>query len=82
MRAAVAFTRNGANVTVGYYCEDCDERIWPATTRAELAWLRSREHVVREVAAHTSGGLDTWIVEGLDFLDKHAGHGVVLVNKR
>jgi hypothetical protein len=69
-------------MTIGYYCEDCDEPVWPATTRAELVWLRQREHVVREVARHTSGGLDTWIVEGLEFLDRHHGHTVVLASKR
>jgi len=82
MRAAVLFCANAGAMTVGYYCEDCGERVWPATTRAELIWLRGREHVVREVAQHTSGGLDTWIVEGLEFLDRHAGHSVVLVSKR
>lgn len=35
-----------------------------------------------EVAKHVSGGLDGWIVEGLDFLDKHEGHSVVVTQRR
>lgn len=65
----------------GYKCEDDDVAIYPATTRAELAWLRNRLHIVREVAAHTSGGLDTWIMDGLAFLDEHDGHAVVIVQR-
>lgn len=65
----------------GYHCEECEEAVWPATTRAELQWLKNREHIVREVAAHVQAGLDTWIVEGLDFLDRHAGHSVVIARK-
>ena len=37
--------------------------------------------VVREVAKHVSGGLDTWMVEGLEFLDDHGGHSVVIVSR-
>lgn len=66
----------------GYFCEDCEVSIWPSTTRAELAWLRDRTHVVREVAKHTQTGLDTWIVEGFDFLENHHGHSVILVSKK
>ena len=66
----------------GYQCEDCEVAIWPATTRAELAWLKDRVHVVREVAKHTHGGLDSWIVEGLDFLNEHRDHSVIVVTKR
>ncbi|MDQ2680631.1 MAG: hypothetical protein M3Y21_06375 [Candidatus Eremiobacteraeota bacterium] len=66
----------------GYQCEDCERAIWPATTRAELAWLKDRVHVVREVAKHSQTGLDTWIVEGLDFLNDHQGHSVILVSRR
>jgi len=62
----------------GYKCEECELAVWPATTRSELAWLRNRQHVVREVAKHVSGGLDSWMVEGLDFLDEHGGHSVVI----
>jgi len=51
----------------GYHCEECEDAIWPATTRAELAWLRDRIHVVKEVARHAQTGLDTWMLEGLDF---------------
>jgi hypothetical protein len=68
-------------VSYGYHCEECEEAIWPATTRAELAWLRDRQHVVREVARHVQAGLDTWIVEGLEFLDRHAGHSIVLTRR-
>jgi len=65
----------------GYQCEECEEAIFPATTRAELSWLKNREHVVREVAGHVSGGLDTWMAEGLDFLGRHAGHSVLLARR-
>jgi hypothetical protein len=66
----------------GYLCEDCEIAIWPATTRSELVWLKDRIHVVREVAKHSSGGLDTWIVEGFDFLNDHQDHSVIVVTKR
>ena len=65
----------------GYQCEECEEAIFPATTRSELSWLRTRRHIVREVANHVSGGLDTWIVEGLAFLSDHDGHSVVIVQR-
>ena len=65
----------------GYHCEECEEAAWPATSRAELDWLRRREHVAREVASHVQAGLDTWIAEGLDFLGRHQGHSVVLVRR-
>ena len=66
----------------GYFCEDCEIAIWPSTTRSELAWLKDRLHVVREVQKHTSGGLDHWIVEGFAFLDQHSDHSVIVVTKR
>ena len=66
----------------GYRCEDCEVAVFPVTTRGELQWLRSRLHVAREVAKHSSGGLDSWMNEGLEFLDKHEGHAVVLVSRR
>ena len=66
----------------GYQCEDCEVAIWPVTTRSELAWLKDRVHVVREVAKHTHGGLDSWIVEGLEFLNDHQGHSIIVVTKR
>ncbi len=66
----------------GYQCEDCEVAIWPAAPRSELAWLKDRIHVVREVAKHTSGGLDTWIVEGLEFLNDHSDHSVIVVTRR
>jgi hypothetical protein len=37
---------------------------------------------VREVARHSGNGLDTWMMEGLAFLDEHQGHGIVLVSRR
>ena len=65
----------------GYHCEECEEAIWPVAPRAELAWLKDREHVAREVARHTQAGLDTWISEGLDFLDRHTGHSVIITSR-
>jgi methionyl-tRNA synthetase len=65
----------------GYQCEECEEAVWPATTRAELQWLKDRLHVVREVARHVQTGLDTWIVEGIDFLEKHDRHSVILTRR-
>ncbi len=38
--------------------------------------------MVREVARHSSDGLDTWMMDGLAFLDEHDGHAVVLVSNR
>jgi len=66
----------------GYQCEDCEVAIFPTTTRSELAWLRDRVHVVREVAKHSDGGLDMWMSEGLTFLNDHVGHSVLLVGRR
>lgn len=66
----------------GYRCEDCEVAVFPLTTRAELQWLKNRLHVVREVARHSSGGLDSWMVEGMAFLDEHEGHSIVAVSRR
>jgi hypothetical protein len=66
----------------GYRCEECEVAVFPATTRSELVWLRNRIHVVREVAAHMSSGLDGWMAEGLAFLEEHDGHSVILVMRR
>lgn len=66
----------------GYQCEDCETAIFPTTTRAELQWLKDRVHVVREVAKHSSGGLEGWMMEGLSFLDDHSGHSIVVVSRR
>ncbi len=71
----------GALMTHGYQGEECEEAIWPASTAAELRWLKDRQHVVREVAKHVQAGLDTWIVDGLAFLDRHGGHSVILTRK-
>ncbi|MDE2483602.1 MAG: hypothetical protein KGN02_15610 [bacterium] len=66
----------------GYKCEDCETAVFPTTTRTELQWLRNRLHVAREVAQHSSGGLDSWMMEGLEFLNDHQGHAIVLVARR
>ena len=66
----------------GYKCEDCEVAIFPTTTRSELAWLRDRVHVVREVAKHSSNGLETWMMEGLSFLSDHTGHSILLVQRK
>ena len=66
----------------GYKCEDCETAVFPITTRTELSWLKDRAHVVREVAKHSSGGLDMWMSEGLAFLDEHQGHAIILVSRR
>jgi hypothetical protein len=55
-------------MTYGYHCEECED-------------ARNREHVVREVAAHVSGGLDTWMMESLAFLDRHSGHSIVITSR-
>jgi methionyl-tRNA synthetase len=65
----------------GYHCEECEEAIWPATPRGELVWLRNKQHVVREVAQHVQSGLDSWMTEALEFLDRHSGHSVVIVRR-
>jgi hypothetical protein len=44
--------------------------------------LRDREHVAREVAEHASSGLDIWMSEGLDFLDRHRGHPIAIVSAK
>ncbi len=65
----------------GLQCEECEEAIWPATTRTELTWLRGREHVAREVAQHLQSGLDTWMVDALEFLDRHRDHSVIITQR-
>lgn len=47
-----------------------------------VRWLRDREHIVREVSEHSSSGLETWMNEGLAFLEEHRGHGVAVVSER
>ena len=69
-------------MTYGYQCEDCEVAIFPTTTRSELQWLKDRVHIAREVARHSSNGLDTWMMDGLQFLDDHSGHSVVVVSRR
>jgi len=68
-------------VQAGYHCEECEEAIFPATTRQELAWMKQRRHVVAEVARHMSGGLDLWMMEALAFLDHHEGHSIVITHR-
>ena len=68
-------------MSVGYQCEECEQAVWLATTRAELTWLRNRRHIVREVLKHVSAGLDSWIMEGLEFLDEHEGHNTIIVTR-
>jgi len=68
-------------VQAGYQCEECEEAIWLATPRTELTWLRNRRHVVREVLKHVSAGLDSWIMDGIEFLDHHDGHSIVIVTR-
>ena len=65
----------------GYHCEECEDAIWLAAPRSELVWMRNKQHVVREVAQHTQSGLDSWMNEALDFLDRHTGHSVVIVRR-
>ena len=65
----------------GYQCEECEEAVWVATTRAELQWLKNRRHIVREVQRHLTSGLDGWMQEGLEFLDRHDGHSLVVVQR-
>lgn len=62
----------------GYHCEECEQTVWPAAPRPELAWLKDRQHILREVARHVQAGLDTWMTQGLDFLDNHTGHSVTI----
>ncbi len=63
---------------IGYRCEDCGAVRILGTTRTELVWLRNRKHVVQEVARHSSGGLDLWMSDGLEFLDEHSDHSVLV----
>jgi hypothetical protein len=68
-------------VQVGYQCEECEEAVWLTTTRSELTWLRNRRHIVKEVMRHVSGGLDTWMMDGMEFLERHEGHNTMIVSK-
>jgi hypothetical protein len=69
-------------VRYGYGCEDCGEVRWLSQGITNLRWLRDREHIAREVAEHTSSGLETWMSDGLAFLDEHRGHPVVVVSEK
>ncbi len=82
IRGLHIFASNGCAMANGFLCEDCEIAIWPTTTRSELVWLKDRVHVVREVAKHSHGGLEGWMTEGLEFLNDHAGHSVIVVTKR
>jgi len=37
--------------------------------------------MVREVATHLSGGVDSWMEEGLVFLYDHNGHSIMIREK-
>lgn len=65
----------------GFQCEDCEIAIFVVAPRGELAWLRDRAHVVREVAKHADS-LDTWMADGIAFLNDHAGHSILIVSKK
>ena len=55
--------------------------LWISQGVLHVRWLRDREHVAREVAQHSASGLDTWMNEGLAFLDEHRGHAVAVVTQ-
>lgn len=63
-------------------CQECGEVAWIGQGLTHLRWLRDREHIAREVAEHSSSGLDLWMTEGLAFLERHRGHGVVVVSEK
>lgn len=63
----------------GLTCEDCGEVLWLSQGPVNVRWLRDREHVLREVAEHSTSGLETWMNEGLAFLDEHRGHAIIVV---
>ena len=69
------------NARFGFACQDCGEVRWLNQGVLHLRWLRDREHIAREVAEHSSSGLDTWMNEGLAFLEEHRGHDVVVVSE-
>jgi hypothetical protein len=69
-------------VRSGLGCEDCGEVLWISQGLVNLRWLRDREHVVREVAEHSTSGLETWMNEGLAFLDQHRGHSIIIVSEK
>jgi hypothetical protein len=66
---------------IGYACEDCGEVVWPAAPPGEIRWLRDRRHIVREVAGHLHSGLDSWMAEGLAFLDEHGDHSIAYIER-
>jgi hypothetical protein len=65
----------------GLACEDCGEVIWLSQGGVNVRWLRDREHIVQEVAEHSTSGLETWMQQGLAFLDDHRGHSIVVVSE-
>ena len=65
----------------GLACQDCGEVVWISQGELHVRWLRDREHIVREVAQHSSSGLDTWMNDGLAFLDEHRAHDIVIVSE-
>ncbi len=65
----------------GYHCEECEDAVFFTTTRSELQWLKRRAHIVAEVGKHMSTGLDAWMADGLEFLEKHPGHSIVITER-
>jgi hypothetical protein len=63
-------------------CEDCGESLRLTQGPLNARWLRDREHIVREVAEHCTSGLETWMNEGLAFLDEHRGHSVLVLTEQ
>ena len=68
-------------MSFGYHCEECEDAVFFTTTRSELQWLKRRQHIVAEVAKHMSSGLDAWMADGIEFLDKHHGHSIIIVER-
>jgi hypothetical protein len=69
-------------VRSGLVCEDCGESLWLSQGPVNVRWLRDREHVLREVAEHSTSGLETWMSQGLVFLDEHRGHSILVITER
>ena len=55
--------------------------MWLPQGATHLRWLRDREHISREVAEHSSSGLDLWMSDGLRFLSDHRGHSVLVLTE-
>ena len=66
----------------GLACEDCGEIVWISQGLTSVRWLRDRENIVREVEQHSVAGVDTWMQDGLRFMDEHRGHSIVVVTEK